>query len=219
MMTTLTKGILAGAGCALFAANVQALSVTFGGFDDNDGFATGFDADATALAADGTFTMGDPSVSLALITQDFAVDTDPGGVDVFYDQLAFTMEAPAGWFITGIEFSETISYDATGSGFAAATASIDINGESSEAGSFGMTGSMGQNFFGTSGVVPIGNQTLVAISIDNNLFAANGAQLSKSDAQVGVTLAPVPVPPAVWMFGSAVAGLSVIGRRQARRAR
>ena len=78
---------------------------------------------------------------------------------------------------------------------------------------------MGQTFLNTSGVVPIGNQTMVAISVDNNLFAANGATLTKSDAQMGVTLAPVPLPPAVWMFGSAVAGLSVIGRRQARRAR
>ena len=34
------------------------------------------------------------------------------------------------------------------------------------------------------------------------------------NGKLGVTAAPVPLPPAVWLFGSALAGLAVIGLRR-----
>jgi len=35
------------------------------------------------------------------------------------------------------------------------------------------------------------------------------------DGNLSVAAAPVPLPPAVWLFGSALAGLGAVGRRRA----
>jgi len=210
-----TNGLLATAGLALFATNLHAATITFSGFDDNNDAPEGYDPVATAAAADGFFDPGLPEVVIDIATVDFAAVSTAGTVEVNFDQLSFTATAPDGWFITGVAYSEEITATTTLSGFAAATASIDVNGISSPLGTLTLSGgSAGTTTFATPDIIDVGNATSVTLSIDNNLFAAGGGEISKSNAQVGFVLAPVPVPPAVWLFGSAVAGLSLVGRRR-----
>lgn len=67
------------------------------------------------------------------------------------------------------------------------------------------------------GSTPVGDQTDIAVSIQNTLRAET-ANDGTSDAfiqkKLTFAVAAVPVPAAVWLFGSALLGLLAVGRRK-----
>lgn len=58
-------------------------------------------------------------------------------------------------------------------------------------------------------------QTALPMATDDFLFSFGATHSHLSLAQVAVDIAPVPLPPAVALLGTALAGLGVIGRRKA----
>jgi len=65
-----------------------------------------------------------------------------------------------------------------------------------------------------------GSDTGVIITLQNNLTAVtndNGeiAFIQKKDGDIGIVVNPVPVPAAVWLFGSGLLGLVGVARRKA----
>lgn len=69
-----------------------------------------------------------------------------------------------------------------------------------------------------AGATPSGDQTDIKVSIQNTLRATTAGDLT-SDAFIQkklnfVAVAAVPVPAAVWLFGSALLGLLAVGRRR-----
>jgi hypothetical protein len=64
-----------------------------------------------------------------------------------------------------------------------------------------------------------GSDTKVILQLQNNLLASTGAQgevafIQKKLGGVGITVNPVPVPAAVWLFGSGLIGLVGLARRK-----
>lgn len=61
------------------------------------------------------------------------------------------------------------------------------------------------------------DETTVLVSITNNLNAVapgdTNAQIEKTAASIVVETALIPLPPSVWLLGSALFGVGVLGRR------
>jgi hypothetical protein len=86
------------------------------------------------------------------------------------------------------------------------------------------------NPFGTTGLTYLthdatvdGNNGLTFMALAGQVYSIylGGAGVGRWNANVAdyslsITTAPVPVPAAVWLFGSALAGMGVIGRRKAK---
>lgn len=98
----------------------------------------------------------------------------------------------------------------------------------------GDTGTLGTDLAAFSGLAQ-GDSNSFSASIDTSLVGLFSAQyvLNLSDADVGASstrgtyqltlnllgnVTPVPVPAALWLFGSALAGMGIIGRRGAKAA-
>lgn len=69
--------------------------------------------------------------------------------------------------------------------------------------------------------VSLSDATSAALKLQNILIAGHGgaadlqgAFIEKKLVQFSVDTAPVPLPPAVWMLGSAIVGLVTVGRRK-----
>ncbi len=63
------------------------------------------------------------------------------------------------------------------------------------------------------------NETSILFQIQNNLTAnttASGetAFIQKKNVPIQISVATIPVPAAVWLFGSALVGLALFKRRQ-----
>lgn len=66
-----------------------------------------------------------------------------------------------------------------------------------------------------------GSDTKVILQLQNNLLADTTLQnelafIQKKKGGIGITVNPVPVPAAVWLFGSGLIGLVGLARRKAR---
>ncbi len=66
-----------------------------------------------------------------------------------------------------------------------------------------------------------GSDTKVILQLQNNLLAKTAtagdvAFIQKKKGGIGITVNPVPVPAAVWLFGSGLIGLVGLARRKAR---
>jgi len=207
------KGLVA-AGCLGLAANASAATVSFANFDDNDGPTIGYDADATAAGAGG-------SNVLDLVVSSFTADSSGTFGAIAFDQIAFDVMAPAGYYITGFSVFEEVdtNTESTGS-VTGASLSIDVNGASYSLGQGIFSGGSGTttSIISNTGIIDIPKTMHLDVSIDNNLFAANGGVISKGASSIEFQVAPVPLPPAVWLLGSAILGLATIRRTSKHRA-
>jgi hypothetical protein len=66
-----------------------------------------------------------------------------------------------------------------------------------------------------------GSDTKVILQLQNNLLAETAsagevAFIQKKKGGIGITVNPVPVPAAVWLFGSGLIGLVGLARRKTR---
>lgn len=198
---------------ALSWSSAHAQFVTFSNFIDGNGSALYFDPSsnsqvgnvmtlglgvgANAFAADGTVTLS-------------AVDT-----------LSMTITAPAGYVITGVSYTEAGNGETGTGGFALATGSMVVAG--TPINFLTQMFSPGDGASGwsiTPAPVVIANQSEITMSITNSIFAflfdpLNGpADIAKTSAVITVSTALIPLPPAVWLFGSAFVGLVSIGARR-----
>ncbi len=147
---------------------------------------------------------------------------------VAFDTIAFSVTAPTGFVITKIEYKESTHAVITTAGFAASTGSLSANGDAHTLG-FHMYGSAtdATDDLSTLFSYSIADATtLVNVVITNSLVAVGfpGGTSTVSKAGPGALLnptfevtlaaAPVPLPPAAWMLGSALVGLVTVGRRK-----
>jgi len=85
-----------------------------------------------------------------------------------------------------------------------------VAGTSVNAGLDGAWGPLGQSIDLTGQ-----NLTSVNVSILNVLWASNAA-INKTEASLTATVAPIPLPAAVWMLGTSLASLLVVTGRNRR---
>ena len=210
-MSKLIHGLIVLAGSILLTTSANAAFVTFSDFDDNDGAALGYDPIATAAGATGN------SNTLDFVLNDFEAVASVGDAAVYNDQISFTITAAPGEIITSFSFTEDLMTMLDANSFVGYSLNIDVNGESFDLGSDVRTGG---NTGGTetitvsNSLIDFADAAVVMVSIDNNLFAANGAEIVKSMSSITVSTQPIPLPPAAWLFGSALAGFTMIGRRK-----
>ncbi|MGE3772551.1 MAG: hypothetical protein AB7I32_06465, partial [Gammaproteobacteria bacterium] len=103
-----------------------------------------------------------------------------------------------------------------GGGISFAVASVIVNGSAIEPISRAFLGGDG-GWDAETSVSFAGLVTSATLSVTNTLAAFGGAgsaSIEKTFANLSAEIAPVPVPPAVWMLGSAIVGLATVGRRK-----
>ena len=184
----------------------QAATVTFSNFADGNNAALYFDI-ATTSQTGNTLTLG---------LNNFTAN----GLNVSaLDTLSFLVTAPTGFQITRISYSENGTGQTT-NGVALATGSMTADGTPKNFLTQMFTPNTGASNWSISGSIDIANKDSIAVSIVNSLFAVTFggindiATVSKTGATIEVEVAPVPLPPAMWMLGSALVGLATVGRRK-----
>lgn len=195
-------------GAALLGAAgmANAANVTFTGIDDADGLAALFDP-ASTVANGNTLDFGISNFEAAAAAGLFTQATDT---------MVLTINAPAGFRITKITYSEGGEGSSVGGGISFAVASVIVNGSAIEPISRAFLGGDG-GWDAETSVSFAGLVTSATLSVTNTLAAFGGAgsaSIEKTFANLSAEIAPVPVPPAVWMLGSAIVGLATVGRRK-----
>jgi hypothetical protein len=215
MTTKSPKHLLFAALLAAFSVPALAVSVTFTlDTPADDGSPLRFDP-AAIVFGDTGFTLSE-----GFGLSDFTAVSFEGVVAV-EDTLSFSVTAPDGWLITSVSYSESGTGSVSGAAIARAKARMVIDGTLQDLGS--------QTFvFGSSGewVLPevetsfaIASLQSVDIDIINELLAAAlgpgaTASIAKTSASFSVTLAPVPLPPALGMLGVGLLALATVNRRK-----
>jgi hypothetical protein len=201
-MTTIKYGLV-GLALSLSAVAVQAAPVTYTNISATDlDEMAGFNVAGTVDGGLGSLSI---DVSNSLIN----------GFDVKSDTLVVTVNAAPGEILKTITYSETGGYSAE-TGFVAATIQLLVNGAGPTPGTF-MTGNNSSLSFGNlSKTVDVSalNLTSAVVSISNQLFATPTASIWKDSAQLSADTQVVPLPPAMWLMGAAMAALVSVGRRQ-----
>lgn len=132
------------------------------------------------------------------------------------DTISFTVTALPNHVITGISYTESGSFSVTGGGvFYSANLTLPGIG-TPQGGSGSITGS---GFGGTWSLQPLTYSFGSGIStfnvvISDTLAAFGSASVAKTAASLSVTTAPVPVPGALWLMGTALLGFVGISRRR-----
>ncbi|MEM7468567.1 MAG: VPLPA-CTERM sorting domain-containing protein [Pseudomonadota bacterium] len=202
----------------LATSSAHAAVATLDNINSSDGGATLFDPGTTSIAA-----TGDPLVNMVTIgLMDFEASTDDvASPSTALDTIFMTVNAPDGYLITGINYFESGSYTVTG-GVVGADGSIVVGGVSTDLGSPTVVAdavgtAMGTFMYPVS--VDIDPTDSVDISATNSLFAVvfgspgASASIVKDVAYFEVELTAIPLPPAVWMLGSALVGLVAVRRK------
>jgi hypothetical protein len=200
------------AGVAMLAGSTvaaQAATVTFSNLADGNNAAQFFDIGTTMIAGN-SITIG-----INGFTANGASNLTLSALDTF----SFLVTAPTGYKITKVTYSESGNGETTG-GVAMATGSITADGIPKNFLTQLFMPNTGLSDWSIGGSVDIANKDSVAVSIVNSLFAVafgpgQVATISKTGASISVDVAPIPLPPAVWMLGSAIVGLVTVGRRKA----
>lgn len=206
-MKTISKTLGAVALAAItFGAN--AATVTFSNLADGNGAPSFFDIGTTTISGN-QITIG-----INNFKADGASQVTVSALDTF----SFTVTAPTGFKITKITYTESGKGETT-NGFAAATGSITADGTPKNFLTQLFIPNTSESDWSITGSVNIADKDSIAVSIVNSLFAAaflptDLAYVEKTGASISVDIAPVPVPPAVWMLGSAIVGLATVGRRK-----
>lgn len=195
-------------GAALFGAAsfASAATVTFTGLDDADNSAALFDP-ATSIQNGNTLDFGISEFSATAAALAFQQATDT---------MTLTINAPTGFKITKITYSEGGTGSASSGGVSFAVASVIVNGSAIEPISRAFLGGSG-GWDAETSVSFTTDITSATLSVTNTLAAFGGggsAAIAKTFANVSAEIAPIPVPPAVWMLGSAIIGLATVGRRK-----
>ena len=208
MQKNLLPALLCTAAMAM-ASTAQAATVSFTNLADGNGAALYFDVGTTS-ASGNTLNIG-----LSNFTANGQSQLSLSALDT----LSFLVTAPTGFHITSISYTES-GTGATTNGFALATGSLTADGIPKNFLTQMFTPNTGASSWSISGSIDIANKDAIAVSIVNSLFAvafnplADIASISKTGASISVEIAPVPLPPAVWMLGSALVGLATVGRRK-----
>ena len=202
------KNLVAGALFFTAGTAAQAATVTYSGISSTDNNnLIGFDTSATAA------NVGDPN-TLDIGVLPFTLTTLGAGV-AMSDTLLVTVTAPLGFRLLSLSFQESGSYNATNGVIAATTQMLANNAGPPPGGqvffsSLGNWGPLSEAIDLSGSVVTVAN-----MSISNQLFATgSGASVFKSEAALVAQIAPIPLPPAAWMLGSALVGLVAVGRRK-----
>ncbi len=187
----------------------QASTVTFSNMADGNNAALYFDIATTTISGN-TITLG-----INNFTADGALPTSLSALDTF----SFLVTAPTGFMITKVTYTESGTGQTTG-GVALATGSITADGTPKNFLTQLFTPNTGLSNWSIGGAVDIADKDSIAVSIVNSLFAVSFdptqvSTISKTGASISIEVAPIPLPPAVWMLGSAIVGLVTVGRRKA----
>lgn len=202
--SALAGAVLLGAGSV-----AQAATVTFTNINDPTPGAN-FDS-ATSLAAGNTLNIG---------LLNFAASAPGlfGSVAVATDTINFLITAPTGFKVTKVTYNESGTFTNGANATTVDTGSWSVNGVGgvlgTEVHTAGATGTSGTWSLGT---FTNPNSSTALVTITNTLVAIAGptnANIAKTLASVSVDLAPVPLPPAAWMLGSALVALVTVGRRK-----
>ncbi len=207
MQKNLLPALLCSTAMAM-ASTAQAATVSFTNLADGNGAALYFDVGTTS-ASGNTLNIG-----LSNFTANGQSQLSLSALDT----LSFLVTAPTGFHITSISYTES-GTGATTNGFALATGSLTADGIPKNFLTQMFTPNTGASSWSISGSIDIANKDAIAVSIVNSLFAVaftslDTAFISKTGASISVEIAPVPLPPAVWMLGSALVGLATVGRRK-----
>ncbi|MCP4288830.1 MAG: VPLPA-CTERM sorting domain-containing protein [Gammaproteobacteria bacterium] len=185
--------------------------VTFSDIVDGDGLSSLFDVDATAVdLSDGN--------KLIIGLNNFSANGDSILTYSAVDTLTMTIDAPSGYFITSVSYTEG-GDGQTENGVATATGALvaDSTPINFLTQIFAPNADSGWTI--TPATILIDNKTSIVVSITNSLFAfafAPGeiAQITKTSATLTIGVEPVPLPAAVWLFGSTLIGFVAFGRRR-----
>jgi|LNFM01.1.fsa_nt_gb hypothetical protein len=200
------------AGAALLAGTsvgAQAATVTFSNLADGNNAAQFFDIGSTTIAGNSI------SIGINGFTANGANNLTLSALDTF----SFLVTAPTGFKITKVTYTESGNGQTTG-GVAMATGSITADGTPKNFLTQLFLPNTGLSDWSIGGSVDVANKDSIAVSIVNSLFAVafdptQIATISKTGASISVDVAPIPLPPAVWMLGSAIVGLVTVSRRKA----
>jgi len=213
LVATLTLGVL-------FAGFAQASTyVDFLNINDTNHL-DGFSVAGTQVNTDDRNIL-DIDVSAFFLE---VVNGDPP--KVMFDTLSFNIVAPDNFFIRSVKYSEGLKTTVNG-GTTISHGSISVNGVGQSLGVFSFFNpNLASTPFSLGPVeILLDNQVTSAfVAITNSLTAVGGiASVHKgfnADGELEmpsleVTLQAVPVPAAVWLFGSALVGFVTFSRRRA----
>ncbi len=190
------------------SAAASAATVTFSNFQDGNNDPALFDISANVISGN-TLTVG---------LNNFTADGSSIVTQAANDTLAFTITAPAGYWITSVSYTEEGDGETT-NGIATASGALVADGIPANF----LTQVFGPQTSSAWSITPtpiaIDNKTEIAVSINNNLFAialggGETATISKTFAELEVGLTAIPLPPAILMLGSALVGLGTVGMRR-----
>jgi hypothetical protein len=196
----LAKGTLAAGTLFCLSMAAQAASVTYSAISSTDG------DDLSGFSVAGTTASGD---TLNIDVSPFV--TNAGAMT---DTITFTVTADPGHYITGLSYAEEGVYMAA-AGAAGAVVQLLANNSGPMAGT--ATYAFGDGNWTLSQMVDLTGQNLTSVSVSvlNVLWAA-GAAIDKQSASLTATVAPIPLPAAVWMLGTSLASLLVVTGRNRR---
>ncbi len=209
-MKTISK-TLGAVALAAITVGANAATVTF--FDLSDSDPGNYDV-GTTLATGNVLTLGLDNFTAAAPG---TFQSIPVPFSNAFDTISFKIQAPTGFKITKLSYTESGTYNNDDGTFTYATGSWFVDGATQSLGIFFQGGADGNWTLSKDRAIS-GAGDLISVSITNNLFAIaplGASSISKTAASLTVELAPVPVPPAVWMLGSAIVGLATVGRRKA----
>lgn len=222
---------LAGASLLGVGANASAAGVSVSALNDVFGIFNAQPFDTTSNTLLFAPTLVDPNIGLTSFAASSVNGVGTlGPLGIKYDTVSVTFKADPGMKITNIAFGEKGTFVRLGDSAATyAGGSIVVNGsapvtfvpvplETNQQGSANVTD------WDVGFTTPISFQVNgdTATVVFTNILAAltaPGTQdiaiISKKLAAIHVDVAAVPLPPALWMLGSALVGLVTVGRRKA----
>ncbi len=202
---------------AVQAATIEGALVDFTDIEAGNRDSSLFNVDATTAV-----DLSDGSKLIIGLKDFFAAD---GGAapSAAVDTLTMTINAAPGYLITSVSYTEagegwTTNGVASASGFFVAD-DIPINFPTQTLNPNTGTETNPAPWMIPTMITPITNKTSIDISITNSLFAYafsldNKAQITKTSATLTIGVEPVPLPAAVWLFGSTLIGFVAFGRRR-----
>jgi len=231
----MTRASLAGAFCAgllcIGAGTSHATTVTQYGTD------VSFTYDDASLFGTGT-VVGN---SIFFTPTNFKVESlDGAGLDTLSDTLNLTvMSTTSGFAMDMFALAEQGDYRLKGAPGASvdATAYFSVTSQTTNCGSFSCSdtglysaGALADTggalaLWNLGGGIDLANtsgwdsDSKVTITLQNNLLAdtvnmGDIAFIQKKQGGIGIMINPIPVPAAVWLFGSGLAGLLGVARRK-----
>lgn len=208
---TIGKAFLGATFLAVAPLAAQAATVTFSNLADGNNAAAFFDIGTTVIDGDNI------DIGINGFTANGSNQATLSALDTF----SFTVKANPGFVITKVSYTESGSGQTT-NGVALATGSITADGTPKNFLTQLFTPNTGLSNWSIGGSVDVANKQEIIVSIVNSLFAVTFggltdiATISKTGATLTIETieaAPIPLPPAAWLLGSALVGLVTMGRR------